>query len=200
MLQLIAPVRCVYCSAPKTLLCVSHLPEPSAHPEQSSALEGYYAAQLDAVMLSALGAYKDRSLTALAKVFGEMIEPLVATEPWRSADLVVIPPSSAKAYRSRGFVPVRLILNNSQNRLPVIQLGLTRKVADQRGLDARARRANLLGAFSAPSLRGKKVLLFDDVLTSSATLGEMRNCVEGVGAKPTGFCVLARRFADWPNG
>lgn len=200
ILQLLAPVKCVFCAKPKTLFCDSHLQYQAPRFEKLEQLEGYFGYELDSALLAALSAFKDRSMTALAKVFGTAIQPLQATEPWLRADLIVIPPSSAKAFRSRGFIPTRLILRNSTNHLPIIQLRLTRKVLDQRGLDALQRKANLSGAFLAPKLSGKKVLLFDDVLTSSATLQEMRRAVQNAGGEVTGFCVLARRFMDSTNG
>ncbi len=194
LLDLIAPVKCVFCSSPKTLLCESHILEPVAHEEKLDGITGFYATELDSAMLAALSAFKDRSMTALAPVFAKSIEPLVDSASWQGATRVAVPPSSPKAYRSRGFVPVKQILRHSKNSLPVVSLGLARKVKDQRELDARARQLNLRGAFRAPMLTGERVVLFDDVLTTSATIQEMRRAIEVAGGEVTGFCVLARRF------
>lgn len=196
ILQLLAPVKCVYCGTPKTLFCSEHLPESDPVFEQVGGLEGYFAQELEAPLMAALSAFKDRSMTALAPSLAKSIEPLIASPLWQGAELVVIPPSTAKAYRSRGFVPVKLMLNNSKNRLPVRQLSLVKQVRDQRGLNALERSENLSGAYRASSLGGKKVLLFDDVLTTSSTLREMRRAVDVAGAEVVGFCVLARRFVD----
>lgn len=199
ILQFLAPVRCVYCGTAKTLFCGAHLPEKMPTPELIKGLSGYFAHELNAPLLTALGAFKDRSMTALAPALAGAIQSLIATQPWCDAELIVIPPSTAKAYRSRGFVPAKLVLRNSKNQLPVNQLKLVRKVQDQRGLSAQARTDNLSGAYSASGVVGKKVLLFDDVLTTSATLQEMQRAVLAAGAVVTGFCVLARRFPDLGN-
>jgi len=196
LLQFLAPVRCVYCSIPKTLLCTEHLPESSPTPEKIQGLTGYFSHELDQPLLAALGAFKDRSMTALAPILAGAIGPLITTDLWRQAELIAIPPSSTKAYRSRGFVPVKLVLRNSRNQLPVNQLKLVRKVRDQRTLSAQERMENLAGAYRATGVAGKRVLLFDDVLTTSATLQEMHRAVVAAGAKVTGFCVLARRFPE----
>ena len=200
ILNLLAPVKCVYCSIPKTLFCQDHLLASVPTLEEVGSMSGYIAHPLDAPLLAALSAYKDRSMTALSHPLARAIEPLIATESWRAADLVVIPPSTPKAYRSRGFVPVKLMLRTSKNQLPLVQLGLKRRVKDQRGLDAEARLENLSGAYRAPHMPGKKVLLFDDVLTTSATMQEMQRAVLEAGGVVTGFCVLARRFADSAAG
>jgi len=196
ILNLLAPVKCVYCHAPRTLFCQEHLNAPDPTLDQVGALTGYFAHHLDEPLLAALSAFKDRSMTALAKPLARAIEPLITTHPWLDAELIVIAPSTPKAYRSRGFVPVQLMLRSSKNRLPVTQLLLKRRVKDQRGLDAAARQANLSDAYRARDLSGKKVLLFDDVLTTSATLHEMQRAAVEAGGVVTGFCVLARRFAD----
>ena len=91
---------------------------------------------------------------------------------------------------------MKLMLRNSKNKLPVVQLIRAKRVLDQRGLNAQQRSENLSGAYRANSLAGKKVLLFDDVLTTSSTLREMRRAVEAAGGEVNGFCVLARRFVD----
>jgi predicted amidophosphoribosyltransferase len=196
LLQLLAPVHCVFCSKAKTLFCLSHQPPRLAMAENLPNMQGYFASELDPAMLAALAAFKDRSMTALAPVFAKMIEPLIDAEPWQSADVVAVPPSSSKAYRSRGFVPVIQILRHSKNSKPILRLQLTRKIQDQRLLDARSRQENLLNAFRAKGVAGKKVVLFDDVLTTSSTLQEMRRAIELAGGQVTGFCVLARRFVD----
>ena len=199
LLNLLAPVKCVYCQVPKTLFCPDHLSSLQPISVGTGDIRGYYAHELDAPLLAALSAFKDRSITALAKVLSEAMGQLVEMDVWVCADLVVIPPSTPKAFRSRGFVPVRLLLGRSKNRLPIVQLGLARRILDQRSLDATARKSNLAGAFRSRPLSGKKVVLFDDVMTTAATLGEMKRAVTEAGGQVTGFCVLARRFPDSDN-
>jgi len=196
LLQLIAPVKCVYCSNPKTLVCDEDLDDAVSFSEEVGGLKGHFAHELDAPLMAALSAFKDRSMTALAPVLAKALGPLISLSIWQESDLVAIPPSTIKAYRSRGFIPVKLLLQHSNSKLPVAQLLSAKKVLDQRGLNAQQRSENLSGAYRANSLQGKKVLLFDDVLTTSSTLREMRRAVEVAGGQVTGFCVLARRFAD----
>lgn len=138
-------------------------------------------------------------MTAIARILAEIIQPLIQTDLWATADLIAIPPSTPSAYRSRGFVPVKLLLAKSKQPKPVLSLRLARKIRDQRTLGAQERMVNLSGAFMAPALRGKKVLLFDDVLTSGATLWEMRRAIELAGGEVIGFCVIARRISDFDS-
>ncbi|MET9018877.1 phosphoribosyltransferase family protein [Actinopolymorpha sp. NPDC004070] len=75
-------------------------------------------------------------------------------------------------------------------------LAVGRRVADQAGLDARARRANLAGAFvvrvrSRDLLTGRAVLLVDDVLTTGATLAEAARVLRVAGVNVRAAAVVA---------
>ncbi|MDE3012046.1 MAG: hypothetical protein KGI67_14270, partial [Pseudomonadota bacterium] len=65
--------------------------------------------------------------------------------------------------------------------------------AAQAGLGRRARRANLRDAFEVDALPpGTPVCLFDDVLTTGATLRELARAARAAGAGRVTAVVLAR--------
>jgi predicted amidophosphoribosyltransferase len=71
-----------------------------------------------------------------------------------------------------------------------------RRVQDQAGLDAAGRAANLRGALAVrparvPSVRGRAVLLVDDVMTTGATLASGAAAIRAAGAHPFGVAVVA---------
>jgi predicted amidophosphoribosyltransferase len=71
-------------------------------------------------------------------------------------------------------------------------LGHRRRVADQAGLTAADRGANLAKAMRARhDLRGARVVLVDDVVTSGATLAEAARALRVAGADVPAAAVIA---------
>jgi predicted amidophosphoribosyltransferase len=92
---------------------------------------------------------------------------------------------AAAAARAAGW-PVRVV--------PAV--GHQRAVADQSGLDAGERAANLSGAFEVPprwrpQLGSARCLLVDDVMTTGATLAEAARTIAVAGGHPFGAAVVA---------
>jgi predicted amidophosphoribosyltransferase len=82
-----------------------------------------------------------------------------------------------------------------------------RAVADQSGLDAAARAANLAGALEVRSrwrgeIAGAACLLVDDVMTTGATLAEAADAIRRAGGHPFGVAVVAatERTAERTRG
>jgi predicted amidophosphoribosyltransferase len=75
-------------------------------------------------------------------------------------------------------------------------LRLRRRVADQAGLDATARAANLRQALGVPDRRvpdveGRAVVVVDDVVTTGATLAEAIRALREAGAVVLGASTVA---------
>ena len=67
-----------------------------------------------------------------------------------------------------------------------------RRVADQAGLNASDRAANLAGALQARfDLRGQRVIVVDDVITTGATLAEAARALRAAGAEVPAAAVIA---------
>ncbi|MET9673259.1 ComF family protein [Streptomyces sp. NPDC006482] len=196
---LVLPVACGGCGGPRTVLCpvcagaltgtgprrVRPDPEPEGLPVVHAV-----APYADAVR-ELLLAHKERGALALAGPLGGALAAAVAAAAGPatglgSPPLLLVPvPSSRRSVRARGHDPTRRIALAAAARLrgegraarvvPVLRQ--RRYVADQAGLGARGRLANLSGALElvpggARLVEAGKVVLVDDLMTTGASLAE----------------------------
>ena len=114
---------------------------------------------------------------------GPLVELLV--ESWRTCDLTgecdwIVPvPLHSSRRKERGFDQTLLLSRGLAQRLGVMLfcgLARTRPTRPQFGLDRRRRRRNVRHAFGLSResrLRGKDVLVVDDIMTTGATVCEV---------------------------
>ncbi|MFJ4337207.1 ComF family protein [Streptomyces sp. NPDC088915] len=220
---LVLPVACGGCGRPRTELCpecaealtgtgprrVRPAPEPAGLPVVHAAAP--YADAVREVLL----AHKERGALALAGPLGGALAGAVeaaagaVTGPGGGPLLLVPVPSSRRSVRARGHDPTRRIALAAAARLrragrdarvvPVLRQ--RRYVADQAGLGARGRLANLSGALevvpggarllatgpAAGRTAGRgagpaagTVVLVDDLMTTGASLAEAARALGAV--------------------
>lgn len=196
LLQIIAPVRCLCCQKNALLCCPEHLSEPGE--ESVAGIPVHYLFPLDQPRLRVMTAFKDRGVTALAPVIGSAMTELLSKLDIPHSVTLVIPPKNKSNYRKRGYHPVQLIAKRLG--MPVVSAKASKAILDQRQLSAEKRGENLRGAFYLEGLYGKQVVVFDDVLTTGATLRELIRASEEAGAEVIAGCVVARRFPDFAEG
>ncbi|WP_149181730.1 ComF family protein [Streptomyces sp. TRM49041] len=170
-------------------------PEPAGLPGVWAAAP--YADAVRAVLL----AHKERGALGLAPALGVAVAGAVRAAAggegacWGTGvggggagalPLVLVPvPSARRAVRARGHDAVRRVAVAAAGELrraglaarAVPVLRQRRAVADQAGLDAKQRLANLAGALEVVAgggrlLRGARVVLVDDLMTTGASLAE----------------------------
>jgi len=107
-----------------------------------------------------------------------------AMRPWLGDDELVLPvPGEPNRTRKRGFNPPSVLARASGAR--VLWGCLHRRAGPpQRGLGRRERRANVAGLFSARGeLRGRSIVVLDDVVTTGATVDEVARVLRSLGAR-----------------
>lgn len=202
IIGLFFPAACVGCETPGTYCCSTCFEKlaPAATPSDRSliALFNYhdlrvkkliwllkYRGGRDIARILAAPLY-ERVLDEIVEI--EMFHPAL-DEPWL---IVPIPLTRGKLHR-RGFnqteeIAKCLLRHNSRNFEPGFEV--LKRVADRRSQmsikDRTARWENVGGAFAVPAadqVRGRNVLLIDDVTTTGATLSEARRVLHQAGAR-----------------
>lgn len=125
-------------------------------------------------------------------------EPGAFVPPPARPDLVVPVPLHEKRLHWRGFNQslelAASVARSADSRVEAGALRRLRHTAPQSSLSGAERLTNLRGAFDADParVRGRRVLLVDDVCTTGATLRECARALSSAGAKAVDVLVLAR--------
>ena len=193
----VQPVECAGCAAADRALCPSCAPALAAcvttH-QLADRTPVWAAHEYAGVVRRCILAFKEQGRTdvaaPLARPLAAALDAALACLPPGEVHIVPVP-SGRAAWRRRGYAPVLALLRSAGVR-PSRWLVPARATALQKALDVDARHANRHGSIRAmPGIRGRRVLLVDDVLTTGATLGEAGRAVRESGGEVVGAVVLA---------
>ena len=142
--------------------------------------------------------YKFHGRRNYAAAYGRLLAMKLLREDRANVDIITWIPISAKRLKKRGFDQVELLAQKLAPELQIPSLALLWKKRDNpqqsRIVGNAQRRANVLGAYEAinqDSIRDKKILLLDDILTTGATAGECARILLEAGAKEVHFAAIA---------
>ena len=173
-------------------LCSScrHAPEPWSK-------VGFFA-PYSGLLKSLITGYKFRSHLGTGRVLGRLLICAFKAHGLSRPDLVVPVPLHPRRLYSRGYNQslelARYIVPDVGGVLEYKALLRVRNTKAQSGLEQKARLANIADAFMvrADFVRGKNILIVDDVLTTGATLRTCARTLLRAGAARVEVLVLAR--------
>jgi len=152
------------------------------------------------VVRLAIHQLKYNDLRALAGLFARFLEDYLRDSPLPAEVLVPVPLHSRRL-RERGYNQSALLARElaKLSGVPLSDGSLVRQrhtTPQARTSSLSERRENVSGAFSCRDgrLRGKRVLLIDDVSTSGATLDACARALKQVGAASVWGLALAREL------
>lgn len=150
-------------------------------------------------------AYKDAGEQRLARPLAELMldaaEHAEETAPERygglvtAADAIVFVPATAAAFATRGFDHMELVAAAFAQMAdkPLVDALLKHGSSDQRALGREERRLHALGAYEVvEAVKGMRVLLLDDVITTGATMHAAGEAVLSSGAARVDALAFAR--------
>lgn len=105
-------------------------------------------------------------------------------------DAVVPVPIHAMRWIERGFNQAESLTKGWPCRVDLSVLRRIKRTRPQVGLSQAERLANLQGAFSARNVKGSRILLVDDVITSGATMTACADALRKAGARVVSAAAL----------
>lgn len=200
--SLIAPVECAGCGAADRALCSECA--ATLHPRlqqatlqldaRRSALPVLAALDYGGVCRQVILALKESGRTELARPLAPALLAAVDAA-WQGADLLVPVPASAAGFARRGFEPVVLLARRAG--LEVTRALTARLAARDAGGQQKSRTLEQRRTIdehrwvASPRVRGRRVVLIDDVVTSGSTLRAAARALDEAGAEVVGCAAIA---------
>ena len=206
LLELLFPAKCVLCGKllknPEKDLCHSCRTDIPDYPEgkrklrflDSFAAVWYYEGSVRRSLLR----FKFYNARSYANVYGRLLAmKLIQRYPEEFDILTWVPVSRTRKFR-RGYDQVELIAGALGKELDMIPVPLLKKIHNNHQQSRIAgeaeRRANVMGAYRVTDVRmvrGKRVLLLDDIVTTGATASECARVLLTAGAKEVHCAAVA---------
>ena len=205
-LDVLYPTKCVVCrrrlppGIPSICpVCRETLPYAAGiHTKGKYIDECVSAVIYDGAVREAILRYKFGDAQIYHVAFGELVAERIYEDLQGEFDVLSWVPLAPDRRRERGYDQVELIAGNVSRRLRIPLVPLLKK---RRGVSAQSltnspeeRRANIAGAYRVidpDAVRGKRILIIDDVVTTGSTLSECAKTLRMAGAKKVLCATLA---------
>ncbi len=201
--QKIKPIQ-----APKCIRCAHPLPPygiykslcSSCRSERAYYHRGFALVPYEEPVKKVFHQIKFQKKIWLLKIFTEMLREVPNSIEFKNYDVMIPVPLDRKRRRERGFNQASVIAqmlkrSSRKNSIKVWDLLRKRNTLPQSQLRREERLHHLKGAFSLKkrgSVRGKQVLLVDDIFTTGSTINECAKILKQDGAERVDFFAIAR--------
>jgi len=208
VLDLLYPPRCAFCR--KLLLdsesgvcrrCLKSLPRPPVGARREVRNTTFCVAPLlyEGTVRESLLRYKFHGLSAYGRVYADFLAKCI-DENEISCDIITWVPLSRKRLRRRGYDQARILAEETAGRLGLPCEKLLEKRIDNKPQSSTGsmekRMANARGVYACPDeerVRGKRILLIDDIVTTGATLSECAGVLKKTGCAEVYAAAAASR-------
>lgn len=206
LMQLLFPPKCILCrkvlGKNETDLCHScrvDAPEYESGKRKIQFLDSFTAVwYYEKSVRRSLLRYKFYGARNLAPAYGRILAMKLLKEHPEGFDILTWVPISSLRKLRRGYDQCQLLAAAAGQELGMCPVCVLKKVRNNRQQSRirgyAQRRANVLGVYrvvDAEAIRGKRVLLLDDILTTGATAGEAARVLLTAGAAEVHCAAMA---------
>lgn len=208
IIDLLFPPRCCFCrrvlksnEKGMCLACEGAVEHPNNGGAQSGEFFSVCVSPLyyDGKVRESILRFKFKDATFYASTYGAILAKCISENLAGRYDLITWVPLSDKRLKKRGYDQAMLLAMATALDLDDVAIELLKKQVDvpaQSSLGgAEKRRANISGAYTVPDeelVRGKRILLIDDIITTGSTISECAKTLRYFGAEDVVCATLAR--------
>lgn len=144
--------------------------------------------------------YKFMRKLSYARKFAWAICEIMPENEFSNYDMITYVPLSENRLKTRGYNQAEILARKISENIEVELVGTLSKIKENRvqaSLSREERIKNVKGVYKTIyDVRGKNIIIVDDILTTGATLNECAKMLYQSGAKNViGICVATKR--DW---
>lgn len=216
-LKLIAPHYCLCCSRPGELLCAGckesvFIPIPSrcylckkitsAHAvcpkcrKKTPLSIVWVGAEYDEIAKQLIARLKFHRAVSVAGIIGDTLHGTLPILP-REYILTHVPTATSRR-RARGYDQAELIAKSLSRKSGLTHISLLARYGQSRqvGASRQQRTSQLKGAFRPlrrQHIKGRNIIIVDDILTTGATIEEAARALKKAGAKTVSAAVFSQK-------
>lgn len=162
----------------------------------------YYASHTDSATKTMILAMKKRMTYPLAEMFSNELAKAVPEYILKDADVIINVPRSIYSVRNYGFDQAFILAKGVSERLgkPLLQVlehkgkTIQKTLKTQKEREENARKSYHLPPENKESVKGKSVILLDDLVTSGATVTRCAALLKRAGARRVYVLCIAKAY------
>lgn len=210
VLALIFPNKCLFCGKyvkakmPVCKLCKRDVLERRNFTIKINKVNKFFScytlAEYEKYLRFCILRYKFRHKTSYARKFSWALCEKMLDGEFSNYDMITYVPLSENRLKTRGYNQAEILARKISENIEVELVGTLSKIKENRvqaSLSREERIKNVKGVYKTIyDVRGKNIIIVDDILTTGATLNECAKMLYQSGAKNViGICVATKR--DW---
>ena len=203
ILNILFPEKCAVCGKPGESICLNCYNKLKKFEINNNYKDIFFLYKYQGIIRSLILGYKFKDKSYLYKTFSKcMLKNKNMCNFLKSYDIIIPVPLHKKRKMERGYNQSALIARDLAKNLKLKYYDILIKNTNtkpQSSKKFKERKESVVGIYEIKNkglVKGKSVVIFDDIYTTGSTLKECKKVLLKYGAKRVGLLALAKDYID----